>query len=179
MDAGNERGSRLYLVTLPHRVGRSRTCDWTSATLNHLSCLLDLPPSYGSIGLQSVERSDDEELLGSFAGIIASLIAFYRKTDLPVYIAIAEAREAMRDASGLLDGDAKGMEPDSLALVPSIRELGEVAARNLANTPTDDQLTLATQLGKGYVVVEVPCRWNMTGDPSPDHIITPEPRSLM
>ena len=67
-----------------------------------------------------MERSDDEELLGSFAGIIASLIAFYRKTDLPVYIAIAEAREAMEDASGLLDGDAKGTEPDSLALVPSI-----------------------------------------------------------
>jgi hypothetical protein len=40
---------------------------------------LDLPPSYGGSGLNSLVRSADEELLGSFAGIAASLIAFCRK----------------------------------------------------------------------------------------------------
>ncbi len=68
-----------------------------------LAGLLDLPPSYGGIGLQSLERSADEEFLGSFAGISASLIAFCRKTELPVYIAIAEALESMGDAADILE----------------------------------------------------------------------------
>ncbi len=39
-----------------------------------LSDLLDLPPSYGGAGLQSLEDSANEEFLGSFAAIAASLI---------------------------------------------------------------------------------------------------------
>jgi hypothetical protein len=48
----------------------------------------------------------------------------------------------MGDAANVLEGDVGGEEPDTSALVPSIRELGEVATRSLANTPTDDQLAL-------------------------------------
>ena len=62
---------------------------------DQLAGLIDLPPTFGGIGLQSLERSADEELLGSFAGMSASLISFYRSTELPVYIAIAEALESM------------------------------------------------------------------------------------
>jgi len=54
-----------------------------------LTGLTDLPLAFGGIGLQSMERSTDEEFLGSFAGISASLISFCRSTGLPVYFAIA------------------------------------------------------------------------------------------
>ena len=82
--------------------------------------------------------------MGSSAGIAASLITFCRKTDLLFYIAIAEALDAIGDAAGLLESEADGIDLDSSTIVSFIRELGEVAARILANTPTDDQLTLAT-----------------------------------
>jgi hypothetical protein len=62
---------------------------------------LDLPPSYGGSGLLSLSRSADEELLGSFAGIAASLISFCRKIELPIYISIAEALEAFGDEADL------------------------------------------------------------------------------
>ena len=62
-----------------------------------LSALLDLPASYGEAGLHSLEVSADEELLGSFAGIAATLIAFCRKTKLPIYIKIVEAVEMLQD----------------------------------------------------------------------------------
>jgi len=67
--------------------------------------LLDLPPAYGGIGLRSLERAADEDLMGSFAGISASLIAFCRKTELPVYIAIADALESMGDAEDMRNGE--------------------------------------------------------------------------
>jgi len=43
--------------------------------------------------------------LGSFAGISASLIVFCRKTELPVYIVIAEALESMGDAEDMVNGE--------------------------------------------------------------------------
>jgi hypothetical protein len=46
--------------------------------LDDLTDLLDLPPFSGGIGLQSRERSADEELMGSFACISASLMEFCR-----------------------------------------------------------------------------------------------------
>jgi hypothetical protein len=64
---------------------------------DHLSNLLDLPASYGGAGLHSLEACADEELLGSFAGIAASLITFCRTTKLPVYSNIAEALETLED----------------------------------------------------------------------------------
>ncbi len=51
---------------------------------------LDLPASFGGAGLESLEHSADEEFLGSFAGIAASLISFCRKAEIHAYIRIAE-----------------------------------------------------------------------------------------
>ena len=64
---------------------------------SQLSDILDLPPSYGWAGLQSLEDSADEEFLGSFAAIAAALISFCRKTEQRVYIRIAEALESLDD----------------------------------------------------------------------------------
>jgi hypothetical protein len=71
--------------------------------LDILTDWLYLPPSYGMAGLNSLCRWADEELLGSFAAIAVSLISFCRKTELPVYIGIAEALEAMGDAANILE----------------------------------------------------------------------------
>ncbi len=78
---------------------------------DRLAGLTDLPPAFGGMGLKSLEQSADEELLGSFAGIIASLISFCRSTELPVYIAIAEALEGMGDAIELLNGEEEDHTP--------------------------------------------------------------------
>jgi hypothetical protein len=79
--------------------------------LDKLTRLLDLPPVFGSIGLRSLERSTCEEFLGSFAGISASLITFCRSTELPLYIAIAEASERMDEASALQRNDEDDAPP--------------------------------------------------------------------
>jgi hypothetical protein len=92
---------------------------------DQLAGMIDLPPALGGIGLQSLERSADEELLGSFARIFAPLIAFCRSTELLVYIAIAEALEGMDDAAELLISGEKDPTP------PSILQVREVAARTM------------------------------------------------
>ena len=72
--------------------------------------------------MQSLERSADEELLGSFAGISASLISFCRSTKLHVYIAIAKALEGMDDVAELLNLGEGDLAP------PSLRQVREVVA---------------------------------------------------
>ena len=82
-----------------------------SSTREQLAGLIDLPPAMGGNGMQSLERSADEELLGSFAGISASLISFCRSTELPVYIAIAEALESMDDIEDLMCSEVEVPPP--------------------------------------------------------------------
>jgi len=73
------------------------------SNMDILTDWLDLPPSYGGVGLNSICRSADEEHFGSFATIAASLISFCRKTELHVYVGIAEALKAMGDAAEILE----------------------------------------------------------------------------
>ena len=98
---------------LEHSLGPS---EWDS-----LTDWLDLPPSYGGSGLHSLSRSADEELLGSFAGIAASLIAFCRKTELPVYISIAQALEALDDATVLLEEETPPSPEHPCATLEAIK----------------------------------------------------------
>jgi len=51
--------------------------------VDQLSEVLDLPYLFGGAGLHSLERSADEELIGSFATITASVVAFYTKDQTP------------------------------------------------------------------------------------------------
>jgi hypothetical protein len=144
-----------------------------------LTGLLDLPPSYGGIGLQSLERAADEEFLGSFASISASLISFCRRTALPVYMEIAVAIESMGDTREMLEslGDSQGSD-EPLPTVQTIKDVVMVAGRTPMDSPSDDQLKLATELVRGHSVAEVPGRWVKTGERAPDPITLPEPRSL-
>jgi len=65
-----------------------------------LTDLMYLPASYGGGRLQSFDLSAGVEFLGSFAGIAAFLISFCRKTELHIYIRIAEAQETLDDNVG-------------------------------------------------------------------------------
>ena len=67
--------------------------------------------------------------MGSFAGISASLISLCTSTELPVYIAIAEALEGMDDAEEILSREEDVPAP------PSILQVREVAARTLGPPP--------------------------------------------
>ncbi len=62
-----------------------------------LAASLDLPPQFGGVGLQSLMRAADEELLGSWASITADLITFCRSKGLSAYARIADALDSMAD----------------------------------------------------------------------------------
>jgi hypothetical protein len=70
-----------HLSTLLHCLTASEDMEHFLGTAgrSHLSNLLNLPATYGGAGLQSLEDSANEEFMGSFAGITASLISFYKK----------------------------------------------------------------------------------------------------
>ena len=79
----------------------------------NLSELMDLPASCDGAGLQSLEALADEEYLGSFAGIAATLIFFCMNTELiPIYIKIAEVLERVE-------------EPDSTTGSRRLKECGQ------------------------------------------------------
>ncbi len=78
----------------------------------------DIPPSYGGYGLNSLSRSADEDLIESFTGIVASLIAFCRKTKMPVYIRIAHVLEALGDRVAVMEEEEPPTPPQSTR-VPS------------------------------------------------------------
>jgi hypothetical protein len=84
----------------------------------------------------------------------------------------------MGDAEDMFNGeDSDTMDGQSDA-VDTIRAIRLASARAVTKPPTDDELLLATQLVRGHAVVEIPGRWSREGDPAPEPIVIPEPRSL-
>jgi hypothetical protein len=69
--------------------------DMSSQERDLLSTSLDLAPQLGGIGMQSLIRDVDEELLGSRASMAANLIVFLRSKSLSVYDKLAGALDAM------------------------------------------------------------------------------------
>jgi len=137
-----------------------------------LATWLDLPPSYGGMGLNSLARSADEEFLGSVAAIVASLISFCRKTELEVYIRIAEALEDLGDTPEQQEDKLQsptGRQCDTLAAIKTVSERASISM----SPPTGEELNIATQLIRGHSIVEVPGKWNRTGDSTPDSIVLP------
>ena len=134
---------------------------------------LDLPPSYGGCSLNSHSRSADEEFLGSFAAIAASLIALCRKTRLSIYIRSAEALESLGDE---VDPEDETVEKPC-EIIEAVRAATDRASSALSQS-TEDELALASQLIRGHSVVEVPGKWNRLENATTDAIVLPESRSL-
>jgi hypothetical protein len=139
---------------------------------------LDLPPSYGGAGLNSLCRSADEVLLGSFVVIATSLISFCQKTELPIYLGIADALEAMGDVAVILEEAVSPSPEYPCESLEAIRAMS-VKATKCTSLTTDQELTLATQFIKGHSIVEVPGKWNRCGDAAPASISLPETRTLL
>jgi hypothetical protein len=113
---------------------------------------LDLPFSCGGAELKCLTRSTDEEFIGSFAAIASSLISVCRKTNLPIYIRIAEVVEALADPITAEDEEVLLNPAPMLSAIRNTAERVEDALSPLST----DKLNLATQLIKGHSVVEVP-----------------------
>jgi hypothetical protein len=102
--------------------------------------------------------------MGSFAGIATSLISFCRKTELPFYIRIAEALEALEDP------DASPCCPTGEG-VKVVHERLEAMREPLSEAETE----VATELVRGSILsVEVPGAYNPE---NPDSI--PKPITLL
>jgi hypothetical protein len=98
-----------HLTTWMKCVG-AETLDATLPPIEraHLAALIDLPLQFGGVGLQSIIRAADEELLRSWSSITSDLIIFCRYKDLPVYSKLAYTLDSMT------------YTPDDLPNIPAI-----------------------------------------------------------
>ena len=103
------------------------------------------------------------------------MITFRKKTELPIYICIAEAVEALADVTDPSEGETL---PNLAPKLTSIRDAAERAETALSPL-SSDELKLASQLIKGHCVVEVPGKWNRPTDAAPENIILHETRVLI
>jgi hypothetical protein len=135
-----------------------------------LSDLLVLPASYGGAGLQSMALAANEELMGSFAGIAASLISFYRNTELPVYIRIAEALEETK---------GEGVVESECATVKGVKKAFE-RMEWLREPLFEEKSKTTTEQMKGSRVVETPAGAFDPERPDsvPEPVTLPEPKTL-
>ncbi len=132
----------------------------------HLSELLDLPASYGGAELHSLEASADDEFPGSFAGIAASLISFCKKTELPVYIRIAEALETLDD-------------PEVGPCCPTVEgvKVANERLEALREPLSEEETVVATELARRSKSLEVPGAYSPEKpDSIPEPMILLEPR---
>ena len=82
-------------------------------------------------------RASDLGFLGYMLMIVisASLIAFCRRTKLPVYIAIVKALESMGDAKGMLNSEDFDSQEGQTESVATIRAIRSAAARAVTDPP--------------------------------------------
>ena len=116
--------------------------------------------------------------MGSYAGITSSLISFCTRTELTVYIKIAEALEDLDPPESPDSSEATNLPVRTPCT--DVSEVLEVAGRAYAPSARvkSEELQLATQLVRGHGVVETPGAWNKEADAPPEPIVLLEPRSL-
>jgi len=134
----------------------------------NLSELLDLPASYGGAGLYSLVASADEEFLGSFAGIAATLISFCKNTEVSVCTGIAEALERTKD-------------PDAGTGCPTTNGVKAVYEKmaNMRDPLSADESKATTELDREGRSVEVPGAYDPEKpDSGPEPFTLPEPRLI-
>ena len=76
----------------------------------HLASSLDLP-QFGGVGLQSLMRAADAELLGLWASITFDLVTFCQSKGMSVYSRIANALDSMADPPSLDEHQAPSPHP--------------------------------------------------------------------
>jgi hypothetical protein len=114
----------------------------------------------------------DDEFMGLFVIIGAAVIAFRWRTYLPVYISIVESLEELRDLVGLPNECVPPSMEHPCGTLAANKVASERASTTLSQ-PTEEEISLASQLIRGHSVVEVPGRWNRTRDAVPGTIVLP------
>ena len=100
--------------------GETLDADLPPLDREHLADSLDIPPQFGGVGLQSLIRVADEELLGSWASITSDLISFFRSNDSPVYTRLVDALDSMADTHDNTHGET---------LIPTIKSMLAISTR--------------------------------------------------
>jgi hypothetical protein len=129
------------------------------AELENLAASLDLPSQFGGVGLQSLMRAADEELLGSWASITSDLITFFISKDLLVYSKLAEALDAMADIPG---------DSSNVVIIPAVETLLAVSGRAhafLGNIP-QSEIDFTPSLVMGERTVAIPGHYDPLVAPS-------------
>ncbi len=91
------------------------------------------------------------------------------KTELPIYIRIAEEVEALTDTVEQADGEIQSNTTSMLSAIQNVAERAEVVLSPLST----DELTLVSQHIKGHSIVEVPGKYNRSMDAAPKNIVLP------
>jgi hypothetical protein len=128
---------------------------------------MDFSPTFGCVGTHSLSNSADEEFQGSFAAIASAIISLCRKTNMPVYIRIAEALKEM---------DASQLAVPLCASAAKVKEVSDKLHSYVSNI-TDEELLCASQLVNGHKMVEVPGLEHRTPS-APEPMRPPEPRGM-
>jgi len=103
------------------------------------------------VGLQSLIRAADEELLGSWASVSADLVSFFRSKGLTVYDKLANALDAMANEN----------DDQTSPVIPTMASLLAVSTRAhvyLANI-TETEMDFVTSTLLGERLVEIPGRF--------------------
>ena len=101
-------------------------------------------------------------------------MSFCKKTNLPIYIRIDEAVEALAASGVASEDEVMSNHAPMLSAIRNVAKRAEEALSPLSSV----ELNLATQLIKGHSVVEVPGKWNRNIDLAPENIVLPEIRLL-
>jgi len=139
----------------------------------YLVAPLDLSPQFGGVGLQSLIRAADKELLSSRASITSGLITSFRSKDIPVYSRLADALDSMVDTHDTV--------PDETT-IPTIESMLAASTRAHAFLDTIPQVEIdfTTSLIMGERTMEIRGRYSPLEQPSrPDPIVLPDLRTLV
>jgi len=147
-----EEVDKEHLSTWMECVGSSLLeTDMPAQERRHLAASLDLPPQFGGVGLQSLIRAADEELLGSWAAVTADLIAFFRSKNQDVFDKLADALDTMAE---------ENTDSTSTTTIPAVAALLTVSTRAHAFLADISQaeMDFATTTVLGERRVEIPGR---------------------
>jgi hypothetical protein len=164
-----EEIDREHLSTWMECVGTSTLeSDMTAQERRHLATSLDLPPQFGGVGLQSLIRAANEELLGSWTSVTANLIAFFRSKNVTVYDNLADALDAMAN---------EDRDSTATVTIPAVASLLTVSTRAHAFLAdiTQAEMDFATATVLGERRVEIPGRFTpLEASEKPEPMILPE-----
>ena len=114
----------------------------------------DLPPQFGGVGLHTLIRVVDEEVLGSWASVTANLVSFLRSKGNVVHDKLADAIDGMAEE----DSDPNDPSTSNIPTGTSMLSTSSRAHAFLSDIPLAE-LEFALSMVLGERTVEIPGRY--------------------